>query len=61
MSEVTVKGAKVKVLGVSVKGPSGNFSPWYYNASKPVHNPNAYDLWVEVLIGKETNVIGNWK
>ena len=58
--EVTgVKG--VKVLGVSVKGPTGNFSPWRYNASKPVHNPNAYDLWVEVLIGRETNVIGNWK
>ena len=60
-SEATLNGVKVKILGVSVKGPTGNFSPWHYNSSKPVHNPNGYDLWVEVLIGKETTVIGNWK
>ena len=61
ISEATINGVKVKVLGTPIKGPSGNFSPWQYNSSKPVHNPSAYDLWVEVLIGRETNVLGNWK
>ena len=61
INEATINGVKVKILGMLVKGPSGAFSPWQYNASKPVHNPSSYDLWVEVLIGRETNALGNWK
>src|SRR5437667_3948850 len=35
----------VALLGVSVNGPSGTFSPWFYNSSTPIHNPSGFDLW----------------
>jgi len=36
-------------------------SPWRYNASHPSHNPNGFDLWVEVRAGDQHLVVGNWK
>jgi prepilin-type N-terminal cleavage/methylation domain-containing protein len=47
----------VKVLGVRVK----EFCPWFYNSSRPTHNPDSYDLWVEVNMGGKTKSFGNWK
>ena len=57
----TVNGAKVRLLGVSVKGPIGDFCPYFYNMSNPTHNPNGYDLWVEVLVSGQVRRYGNWK
>ena len=58
---IDVNGVTVKLLGVSAKGPSGDFCPWFYNVSSPIHNPNSYDLWVEVTLGGQTRQLGNWK
>jgi prepilin-type N-terminal cleavage/methylation domain-containing protein len=35
-------------------------NPWRYVSSKPTHNPNSYDLWVDVPIGGKTYRISNW-
>jgi len=35
-------------------------NPWRYNSSNPTNNPNAYDLWVDVVISGKTNRISNW-
>ncbi|EEF59220.1 type II secretion system protein [Pedosphaera parvula] len=31
-----------------------------YVSSSPKHNPNTYDLWIDVIIGGKTNRISNW-
>lgn len=36
-------------------------NPWQYVSTRPVHNQNSFDLWAEVVIGKERRIIGNWK
>ncbi len=51
----------VEVLLVPYKGISGEFNPWHYNSSSPVHNPGSFDLWAQIVIGKNTNTIGNWR
>lgn len=56
------------VLTATVPGPNMNIldvngtpiNPWRYNATSPTHNPGKFDLWAEVVIGSDTNVIGNW-
>jgi len=35
-------------------------NPIRYNSSSPTHNPNSYDLWVDVFVGGKTNRISNW-
>ncbi len=41
--------------------PYGNV-PWRYNVShNPTNNPGSFDLWVEIAIGPEKHIIGNWK
>ena len=60
---------EVRILIVPAKGPEmitgkGNaqLNPWYYDASSTNrHNRQSYDLWAQVLSGKNTNIIGNWK
>ncbi|MFM1769228.1 MAG: Type secretion system protein precursor [Verrucomicrobiota bacterium] len=42
------------------KGPSGDFNPWNYDSSNPTHNPDSFDLWIDVVIGNKTVTIGNW-
>jgi len=56
------------LLAVPYKGPNpiagadGTLiNPWHYRSSTPVHNPDGFDLWAEVVIGGKTNIIGNWK
>jgi prepilin-type N-terminal cleavage/methylation domain-containing protein len=58
----------VEVLLVSYKGIYGDFNPWHYNSSSPVHNPGSFDLWAELDLGKKDNnnnpipvIIGNWR
>ena len=46
---------------LNVTQPNGTkLNPWRYNSSNPTHNPGAYDLWIDVLIGGKTNRISNW-
>ena len=35
-------------------------NPWRY-LYPGVHNPQSYDLWVQIFIGGKTNLICNWK
>lgn len=42
------------------KGPAGDFNPWNYDSSNPTHNPDSFDLWIDVVIGGKTVTIGNW-
>ena len=48
-----------------VMGPDGNkvprnINPWRYVSKNPTRNPNSFDLWAEVKIGKNNEIIGNW-
>jgi prepilin-type N-terminal cleavage/methylation domain-containing protein len=43
------------------KGPSGQYNTWNYRSSKPEHNTESYDLWLEVVVGGKTYTIANWK
>lgn len=37
-------------------------NPWFYDSSTTNRqNRQTFDLWIELVIGKKTNVIGNWK
>ena len=42
----------------STASPAPN--PWRYNASSPTHNPNSYDLWLDVVISSKAYRICNW-
>ena len=49
-------------LVAPVDGPNGRPNPWNYaRGTNAVHNPDSFDLWVDVVIGDQTNRIGNWK
>jgi prepilin-type N-terminal cleavage/methylation domain-containing protein len=42
-------------------GPAApTLNPWRYNSSSPTHNPNSYDLWLDVVIGSKVFRICNW-
>jgi prepilin-type N-terminal cleavage/methylation domain-containing protein len=54
----------IYVLAVKVRSPQGqDYCRWNYRISPPneLHNPNGFDLWVEVQLNKGATVIGNWK
>ena len=58
----------VEVLVAPYKGLGGDFNPWHYNSSSPVHNPGSFDLWAEIDLGKRDKnnnpipiIIGNWR
>jgi prepilin-type N-terminal cleavage/methylation domain-containing protein len=60
----------IEILVVPVEGPFSSritnqttkavLNPWRYNVSNPTNNPGQYDLWAEVIIRGQTNIIGNW-
>jgi prepilin-type N-terminal cleavage/methylation domain-containing protein len=58
----------VTLIISSVGGPDATYkpldqqdlNPWRYNSSSPTNNPGSYDLWVQLVIGKQTNLICNW-
>jgi len=35
-------------------------NPWRYDASNPTNNSGEFDLWVDIVVGNETNRICNW-
>jgi prepilin-type N-terminal cleavage/methylation domain-containing protein len=57
-------GKKVDVLIVPVLAPNskkGDINQWHYISTNPTNNPNSFDLWAEIQIGKKSYIIGNWK
>ena len=50
-------------LRVPFAGPDGPSQPnyWHYVSKNPTNNAQTFDLWAVVVIGRTTNVIGNWK
>jgi prepilin-type N-terminal cleavage/methylation domain-containing protein len=69
---VLLQGFNVQVLAAPVdlrKGdplapfpsPYNTVNPWRYVSTNPTNNPNSFDLWAEVPLGRETKIIGNWK
>src|SRR5439155_8577225 len=69
---VTVGAQPVQLLAVPVDYPNSyagprpamvpkQVNPWRYVSTNPTNNPNGFDLWAEVPIGKEIRIIGNWK
>jgi prepilin-type N-terminal cleavage/methylation domain-containing protein len=58
----------VTLLISSVGGPNPTYqplgqpdlNPWRYNSSNPTNNPGSYELWVQLVIGRQTNLICNW-
>lgn len=67
-NKFTNNNTPVTLLICSVGGPDANYqplnqldlNPWRYNSSNPTNNPGSYDLWVQLVIGKQTNLICNW-
>jgi len=48
--------------GSPPSAPVVKFNPWYYDCSSTNrHNKRSFDLWAEIIIGKDVHVIGNWK
>jgi prepilin-type N-terminal cleavage/methylation domain-containing protein len=67
---VTNNKVLVPILITSVGGPDRTYqvfvngidlNPWRYNSSNPTNNPGSYDLWVQLSIGGEKNLICNWR
>ena len=66
-SNITNNGIPVTLLLGSVGGPDQNYqplgasdlNPWRY-VSPGVNNPNSYDLWIQLSINGQTNLICNW-
>jgi hypothetical protein len=60
-------GPGVQMLIGSVGGPDQNYqplgqqdlNPWRY-LYPGVNNPNGYDLWIQLVIKGQTNLICNW-
>jgi prepilin-type N-terminal cleavage/methylation domain-containing protein len=55
-------------LVVPIDGLNGRPNPWNYRLGNPTnaHNPQSFDLWVEIKLGTtngvpKTKIIGNWK
>ena len=66
----TIKAGNVWVTNLitAVGGPDATYqplsvqdlNPWRYNSSNPTNNPGSYELWIQLVIGKQTNLICNW-
>jgi prepilin-type N-terminal cleavage/methylation domain-containing protein len=64
----TNNNVPVTLLICSVGGPDAHYwplgspdlNPWRYNSSSPTNNPGSYDLWVQLSISGQTNLICNW-
>lgn len=63
IAPLTNQNVRVNALSVPVRGTVSSVAPnyWRYVSSSPTNNPTSFDLWAEVVIGKETFIIGNWK
>ena len=57
---VFVNPTEGPVTGMLPAVGGGQVNPYRYNSSSPTNNSNGYDLWVDILIGGNTNRISNW-
>jgi prepilin-type N-terminal cleavage/methylation domain-containing protein len=49
-------------LVIPIDGPNGQPNPWQYAVgTNAIHNPESFDLWVDIVVRGKTNTIGNWK
>jgi prepilin-type N-terminal cleavage/methylation domain-containing protein len=62
-------GSNIRLLACSVKWPDNNSSPvptspglnpWRYVSSNSTNNSGEFDLWVDIIVGGQTNRICNW-
>ena len=53
-------GPRPNVFPIPAVNPTP-INPWRYVSTNPTNNPNSFDLWAEVPLGREIKVIGNWK
>jgi len=60
-------GATFTLLGSQIPGPymtntaaKTTLNPWHYVSSNPTHNPNSFDLWLDISLRGQTNRISNW-
>ena len=62
-------GGFIRLLACSVKWPDNSTSPiptnpglnpWRYVSANPTNNPGSFDLWVDIMVGTQTNRISNW-
>jgi prepilin-type N-terminal cleavage/methylation domain-containing protein len=58
---------RVVILGSAIAGgdmlpgtTGGKINPFGYNSATPTHNPNSYDLWLDINIFGTTYRICNW-
>jgi prepilin-type N-terminal cleavage/methylation domain-containing protein len=58
---------RVVILGSAIAGgdmlpgtTGGRINPFGYNSATPTHNPNSYDLWLDINIFGVTYRICNW-
>lgn len=60
---VPVKGATNLTQRVDGAAPVPNaLNVWYYDSSSTNRQNRAtFDLWAEIVVGRRTNIIGNWK
>jgi prepilin-type N-terminal cleavage/methylation domain-containing protein len=66
-SQIGTNSAGVELLVGSAGGPDQNYTPLAGSTSNPwrylypgVNNPNSYDLWMQLVIRGQTNLICNW-
>jgi len=66
---IGVNSSNLRLLVTSVGGPDATYQPLGANTSgvnpfryvyPGVNNPNGYDLWVQLVIKGQTNLICNW-
>ena len=64
---VTNNGVQTTMIVTSVGGPDDKYQPLNASGLNPfryvypgVNNPNGYDLWVQLVIKGQTNLICNW-
>jgi prepilin-type N-terminal cleavage/methylation domain-containing protein len=65
-NKVLLASTSVVILGSSLSGgdmlpgATGPINPFGYNSATPSHNPNSYDLWLDINIFGKTYRICNW-
>jgi len=66
-TSVTNNGVATTIIATSVGGPDDRYQPLNTSGLNPfryqypgVNNPGSYDLWVQLVISGQTNLICNW-
>jgi prepilin-type N-terminal cleavage/methylation domain-containing protein len=64
VATISISGSSafnVEVLASKLRGPMGTTNLWHYTVGRPnAHNPNSFDLWLDVTLGRHNLRICNW-